>query len=91
MYIFTDFVPDPETRYKMGFVLSAVVSFCIVVNLAYLNSEIPRKAYNLLKRRYLKFKNAGEKVKLKALETLKEARSLKEPELQPSPPKLPVI
>jgi len=85
MYIFTDFVPDPETRYAMGFVLNAVVSLCIAVNLAYLNSEIPRKAYNTLNRRYLKLKDAGEKVKLKAMETLKEAQTFKEegtPELQ---------
>ena len=52
MYIFTDFVPDAEARYLMGYPLIAIVSFCFLVNLIYVNSDMPYK----LKKKYRKWK-----------------------------------
>jgi hypothetical protein len=72
LYIFTDFVPHPDIRYRAGNVLNAVTSLCIAVNVAYLNSELPRKLYNIAKRKYLRYKNVAEKVKLKAQQSFQE-------------------
>jgi hypothetical protein len=66
---FTDFVPDPERRYDMGFVLIFLVSFNMFVNLVILNLSAPMKLYDILKKWY---KKKMEKVK----------RCLKKPQTQ---------
>lgn len=51
MFILTDFVPSAEIRFKMGYILIAVVSFCILANLLYLNAHLPRILYNWYRMR----------------------------------------
>ena len=59
MLIFTDFVPDPNVRYDMGFLLVILVGVNLVVNLGFLFWTQPRTVYNWLKSKYTKF--AGKK------------------------------
>lgn len=61
MYVMTDFVPDPDARFLMGYFLNAVVTLCIIVNLAYLNADVPRSLYNWWDRRAMRKHRAVKK------------------------------
>jgi hypothetical protein len=37
MFLFTAFVPYPEIRYNLGYLISALVTLSILVNFAYVN------------------------------------------------------
>jgi hypothetical protein len=54
MYIFTDFVPDAETRFAMGYVLIAIVSICFIVNLFPILLDIPYRCRKCKHKRKLK-------------------------------------
>jgi len=53
MYLFTDFIPVPETRYFFGKVLLYMLYFNVAVNLVVLAIEIVSRAIHGLK---IKFK-----------------------------------
>jgi hypothetical protein len=67
MFIFTDFVPDREHRYQAGFILVAVVGFCLVVNLLNLYLPIVSKYMmrlrNILANRHHKMQARNKPVK----------------------------
>ena len=50
MYLFTDYVPDPETRFSLGKVLLWLVYFDIVVNFIFLSIEIVMRSIRWIKR-----------------------------------------
>jgi hypothetical protein len=56
MIIFSAFVPDYRARYFAGFVVDALVCFCVLFNLIYVNQDKPKKVFNILKRRLKKVK-----------------------------------
>lgn len=63
MFIFTDFVPSMHIRFQMGYVLIVIVSTCLIVNLMYLYSSLPRRFYLHCKKLYKRIKKCCEKPK----------------------------
>ena len=50
MYLFTDFIPVPETRYFFGKILLYLLYFNVAVNLVALAFEISSRAVNNIKK-----------------------------------------
>ena len=53
MYLFTDYVPTPETRYFFGKVLLNMLYFNVGVNLIVLGIEISGRAIRALKKEFM--------------------------------------
>ena len=49
-YLFTDFVPDPDARYTMGYSLIVVTIICLTVNLSFMVHGTITKFIYLVKK-----------------------------------------
>lgn len=56
MFLFTDFVPYPQIRFKLGYWLLTLIGMTVLVNIAYLYKDEPRRM-NLLGKKLLKQHN----------------------------------
>ena len=71
MFLFTDFVPDVEYRYKLGYRFIAFVSFIFFINVLLVFVDITRSAKIEYKRKaYWKKWNAYEELKSKMVNFL---------------------
>ena len=88
MFIFTDFVPEPELRYQTGYFLISIVGFCLFVNLAYLHLPVFSSMYNRSRKVYLKYcapkKRPKAKLRQKEVPKAPEKPAL-ESQLEPIP------
>jgi hypothetical protein len=48
LVVFTDFVPDPQRRYDMGFVFICLIGLNVFVNLAYIYWGAPKRMFELI-------------------------------------------
>lgn len=73
MFIFTDYVPEPEHRFQAGYILETIVGICLTVNLIYLHMPLIH-AFNLKNKRfYRKFCRKVVKTKLKPADEKKDS------------------
>ena len=57
MYLFTDFVPEPETRYKLGKWLLVLLYLNIGMNLVVMGVEVASRTSRWAKRKFILYKH----------------------------------
>ena len=57
MYLFTDFVPEPEKRYILGKYLLVLLYMNIAMNLVVMGVEVANRSSRWLKRKFIQLKH----------------------------------
>jgi hypothetical protein len=61
LFLFTDFVPSPETRYTMGFSLIGATSLNLAGNILVMLGKTLLAIYEILRRKYIMIMHARHK------------------------------
>jgi len=59
LFLFTDWIPDVETRYALGFVYTPVLLFICSINIGFVFYEMSKPFISKIKKLYQKYKKGN--------------------------------